>query len=230
MERIVERELSDHLPASDPEAQRVRRDLRRVNALMGNPGILVRELARLPTPKGPRRLWDLGCGDGTFLLAVARRLPRTWGPVEATLVDQQNFISPQTLVEFQRLGWDVRSEAADIFEWLHRQSPEAPADVITANMFLHHFPDAVLGELLHLAAERTRTFIACEPRRFRRALLTCKFLWLLGCSRVTCHDALVSVQAGFRDQELSRLWPRDERWQVRESLANYGSHLFLATR
>lgn len=230
MKRVVEPELCDQLSASDPQLLRLRRDLRRINALLGNPKVIARELAPLPAPAQPRRLWDLGCGDGQLLLDVARRLPRAWGPVEATLIDQKNSVREETLEAFHALGWQIRFEAADIFEWLQRQPPVAKADIITANLFLHHFPEARLSELLQLAAARTRTFIACEPRRFRRAIVFAKLLWLIGCSRVTRHDALVSVHAGFRDEELSRLWPQDQGWQLREILANYGSHLFVATR
>jgi hypothetical protein len=230
MDRVVEPELSDGLPAADPRMLRVRRDLRRVNTLMGNPGIIARELLCLPDSARPRRLWELGCGDGLLLLDVARRLPRAWGPVEATLVDQKNSVRAETMTAFQTLGWSIRFEAADIFAWLRRQPPEAKADVITANMFLHHFPDDRLSELLHLAAAHTGTFIACEPRRFRRAVVSCHLLWLLGCSKITRHDALASVRAGFCGDELSRLWPQSGEWRSRESLANFGSHLFVATR
>lgn len=230
MQRIVEPEISDHLPTSDPRAQQVRRDLRRINTLMGNPGIIARELLRLPATTQPRRLWELGCGDGKLLLDVACKLPRGWGPVEAVLIDRQNFISPATLAEFQSLGWHVRLEVADIFDWLKRQSSDAVADVITANMFLHHFPGDRLSELLHLAAAHTQAFIACEPRRFRRAVVSCHLLWFLGCSKITRHDALASVRAGFQANELTRLWPQHQGWQLRETLANYGSHLFVATR
>ena len=47
MERCVEPEMLDRLPAADPEAIRSRSDLRRVNRLMGHAGIIRRALVRV---------------------------------------------------------------------------------------------------------------------------------------------------------------------------------------
>jgi hypothetical protein len=42
------------------------------------------------------------------------------------------------------------------------------------------------------------------------------------------HDAEISVRAGFRDSELSALWPSDARWQLNEQRAGLFSHRFVA--
>jgi len=52
---------------------------------------------------------------------------------------------------------------------------------------------------------------------------------LMGCNAVTRHDARVSVRAGFRDDELSRLWPSGG-WTLEERGAPPFSHLFVARR
>ena len=36
IDRLITREILDHLPSSDARAERARRDLRTINALMGN--------------------------------------------------------------------------------------------------------------------------------------------------------------------------------------------------
>lgn len=76
MQRCIEPELLDHLPASDPGAIRSRRDLVRVNLLMGHAAIMARSL--LCGAGRPRVLIDIGAGDGTFMLRVARRLAPRW--------------------------------------------------------------------------------------------------------------------------------------------------------
>ena len=58
---------------------------------------------------------------------------------------------------------------SDVFEWLCRPRAET-ADVTIANLFLHHFREGELAHLLNLAAQQTKRFIACEPRRSRTAL------------------------------------------------------------
>jgi hypothetical protein len=51
---------------------------------------------------------------------------------------------------------------------------------------------------------------------------------LLGCNDVTRHDAVVSVQAGFAAQDLSRHWPQDGRWSLNEGAGFPFSHIFQA--
>jgi hypothetical protein len=68
--RSLEREWLDELPASDARAIRSRRDLRRINAIMGNARLIARHLGQAT------RIADLGGGDGTLMDAVARKLKR----------------------------------------------------------------------------------------------------------------------------------------------------------
>ena len=63
------------------------------------------------------------------------------------------------------------------------------ADATVANLFLHHFREGELAHLLNLAAQQTKRFIACEPRRSRTALAGASLLRLIGCNDVTVHDA-----------------------------------------
>ncbi len=74
MDRKVEAELLDELPPDDPRAARARRDLRRINAWMGNAWSMARALQAAFPQCPPHRLAEIGAGDGLFLLNVVRRL------------------------------------------------------------------------------------------------------------------------------------------------------------
>lgn len=226
-ERRVDPEWLDELPPDDPQAIGSRRDLRRLNWMMDHAGILARLLAESPT--APRKLVELGAGDGTFSLRVARRLAPRWREVRVTLVDRQALLSAGTRDSFRRLGWTVEAVEADVFDWLREARPGA-AEVIVANLFLHHFTAEKLANLLALAAGRARLFAACEPRRGGLALAAARLLGLIGCNAVTRHDAVVSVRAGFAGRELSALWPGGDGWQTTERRAGLFSHAFSATR
>jgi hypothetical protein len=52
---------------------------------------------------------------------------------------------------------------------------------------------------------------------------------LIGCNGVTVHDARVSVRAGFRDRELSAIWPAGNDWTLQEHKAGRFTHGFVAT-
>lgn len=221
MRRRLEGERLDELPATDPAAMASRRDLARINAVMFQHALMARALttalAHLPPP---RVIADLGGGDARFLLGVTKRLAPRWPGVTVLVCDRQDIVSAATRADFAKLGWPVEVRQGDIFQTLPQ------ADIITANLFLHHFDDAALARLLALAAGQSKAFVACEPRRGRFAWLAAHMVFALGANAVTRHDAVVSVEAGFADYELSALWPPG--WRLREQAAWPFSHVFAA--
>jgi len=232
MRRVIESELLDHLPVDDVRAIGSRGDLRRLNFLMGNAGIWSRALARHQAEttlhSRPLQLVELGAGDGTLLLGLARRWSALGVTAQVTLLDREHLVSTKTLRAFAALSWSVESVVTDVRIWLEQSS--GSADVILANLFLHHFAETPLMELLQLAAARTNLFIACEPRRSPLALTASRCLGLVGCNAVTRHDAVVSVSAGFAGQEISGLWPTETEWELTEQPAGLFSHCFVAKR
>jgi hypothetical protein len=222
MPRRVEPEWLDELPADAPRARRARRDLRRINLCMLQTLIMARLLLR-HARQPPRTILDLGAGDGTFMLGVARRLAARWRGVTVLLLDRQDIVGSRTREAFAALQWQVETISADV---LHAELPRA--DVITANLFVHHFRDGDLAALLARAASRTPLFVACEPRRGAWPLFCAKLCWAIGCNDVSRHDAAASVRAGFRGHELSLLWPDRERWHLHERAAGLFSHCFVA--
>jgi hypothetical protein len=149
--------------------------------------------------------------------------------VRAVLVDRQPSMSPATREGFKAVGWHVETRRSDVFDWLCRPQPET-ADVTLANLFLHHFGQSELANLLNLIAQQTKYFVACEPRRSRAGVLGVPLLRLIGCNEVTLHDGDISVRAGFRDRELSDLWPSDREWNIREGRRGFFTHAFVAAR
>lgn len=225
MKRIVETEWLDELPPDDPRALRSRRDLRRVNFFMRNVEILERMLRKAFSDQSPRKLVELGAGDGTFLLNLARKLSPQWRNVEVVFVDRVKTVSAETLQELDQLGWRAEMVCADIFEWLPKCDP---VDCMMANLFLHHFEAEKLALLLGLAASKSKMFFACEPRRSALALAGTGLLGLIGCNDVTRHDARVSVRAGFHGKEISERWPRTNGWDIQENRAGLFGHGFVA--
>ncbi len=227
--RRVEPEWLDELAPTDPRAIRSRRDLRRVNSFMLQAGIMRRLLLSACGDERPRFILELGGGDGSFILKVAQALARNWPGVRVTLLDRQPVVAKETREAFQALGWKLEVVTADVFAFLEAAAG-TQADVVTANLFLHHFPDARLRRLLALAATIAPRIVACEPRRSAWSLGASRLLWAIGCNDVSRHDAAASVRAGFRGTELSALWPRQQGWRLSERPAGLFSHAFVARR
>ena len=238
--RRVEPEMLDALPANDPRAVHSRRDLQRINRVMGTCGLISKAIDGIVAsgPSGradayagrPLALVELGAGDGSLMLRIARRNARRWPRASVGLLDMQPVVRADTLTAFAEVGWKARIVGADVFDWFRHDGDGIEAPIVVANLFVHHFDGERLRQLLTAVASRARAFVACEPRRDRIALAGSAMLWVLGCNRVTVHDGLLSVRAGFRDDELSTLWPERERGQLREERIGPFVHRFVAVR
>lgn len=219
-------ELLDALPPSAPEARASRRDLHALNGLMGHRRAWRAWLRSEFASQPPRAIAELGAGDGAM---VAENLLATFPEGKGGtlfLVDRAPCVAETTLHTLQRAGWNVRVEKTDVSDWLGE--PRA-LDAICANLFLHHFEDAVLAHLLTLASHAATIFAALEPRRGWLGLAGVAALPLMDAHPVTLHDARVSVEAGFRAHELTALWPR-EGWICEERRSLPFSHWFCARR
>ena len=150
-----------------------------------------------------------------------------WRDVKVTLLDLQNNVSSETVALFHPLGWRAKAVVADVFDW---NPPREEKEVMVTNLFLHHFEEPQLRKLLLKVSQNTNLFVAVEPYRFRYPQLVGKLLWLIACNRVTRHDAVVSIRAGFAGKELSALWPGPAEWHLTERRAGWASHVFIAKR
>ena len=240
--RTVVAEELDNLGADDPSAMRSRRDLQRVHRAMGTCGLLASELqalaARNLARRAPVRILELGAGDGTLLLRVARALKPRWHGVQLALLDRVDLLDAKTRQGYAALGWAATPQTMDVLDWARQQEGEGALarseeplwDLVIANLFLHHFTGDELQALLAAVARRSSAFVACEPRRSGFALAASHGIGALGTGPVTRADAVTSVRAGFSGQELSALWPPNAGWVLTERPAGLFSHCFRAER
>jgi 2-polyprenyl-3-methyl-5-hydroxy-6-metoxy-1,4-benzoquinol methylase len=221
MKRIVEPEILDTLPPEDPRAIRSRRDLRRVNFWMRNHAIMANALKENFSGV-PKQIVEIGAGDGNFLLSVAQK--SDWRNTDAILLDLKKNISTETLAAFSKMNWRAEVIVADVFDW------NGAAEIVIANLFLHHFENPKLAQLLQKISERAKLFVAVEPHRFYFPFPCAQMLRLIGCGEVTLHDAEASIRAGFIRKEISGLWPDKSNWQLTERRGGLFSHLFIAKK
>lgn len=240
-QRLVTPERLDGLAADDPQAIRARTDLRRIHLAMGTRGILVKALSDMPGAGSRARPWqvlELGAGDGTLMLGVARSLAGRWSGIDLTLLDRLSLVSPDTVADYAGLGWRVRTQVVDVLDWAGEPADAATRagspmvwDLIVCNLFLHHFDGAQLRALLRVIAQRCDWFFACEPRRARAGWIGSHLVGALGANAVTRTDAVLSVRAGFRGHELADLWPTTHgQWNLQTYPSGLFSHCFRAER
>jgi SAM-dependent methyltransferase len=173
------------------EALRSLADLRFVNRWLGNRGrFLDAVLPYLRTSARPRLL-DVGCGSGDVTAALRRSLG---GSLAAAAVDIK-------LLHLQAAPRDLLRVVGDA-----RRLPFAPGtfDVVTASLFLHHFDQSALPDLLRgLFALCRRALVVNDLRRARVPYVFGKAVFpLLFQSRVSVEDGLISIRSSFREPEL----------------------------
>ena len=119
--RTVAAETLDALPVDDPQALRARRDLRRVHRVLRTRSILLHALqgmTALHHRPEPLRVLELGAGDGSLMLGVARLLAPEWPTVALSLLDAQALIHRETIMDYAALGWTAAAQAGDVFDWV----------------------------------------------------------------------------------------------------------------
>jgi 2-polyprenyl-3-methyl-5-hydroxy-6-metoxy-1,4-benzoquinol methylase len=187
--RVIRHEILDDLPYE--EARRSLQDLVRLNRSWGGHAALRWLMAQAAAPGETFSLLDVGAASGDMGAAIRRSYP---GARVTSLDYRASHLcaAPPPKV------------VADAF-----QLPVAPAayDFVFCSLFLHHFENEQIVELLssfRTAARRAVLVIDLERNWIARNFVPWT-RWLLGWDPVTAHDAPISVDAGFTPAELTAL-------------------------
>ena len=214
MIRVVEPEILDHLPADDPAAIRSRAELRLINGIMGNHRWIMRRLKRLIRPGW--RVLELGAGDGTLC----------GGLLDTSICEPRRI----TAIDLAPRPDDLHSGVTWLQQSIFEMAQLPPAEIVIANLFLHHFEAGQLATLGSKLSPNTQIVLACEPARKWFHLAQGRLLAALaGFNEVTNHDMLTSIRAGFVRNELPRSLGL-QGWRCRVSSTLLGAYHMEAVR
>lgn len=180
--------------APDLEVAENLRDLARINRWLGGNSVLFSVLDPYLRANPEATVLDVGAADGATIRQLRRRYPRA------------TFIAFDAAERFLRMG-QGRRVAGNVFEWPVRRNS---VDIVISTLFLHHFTDDQVREILAAWEETARTAVVAVDLH-RHPLAAC-FLpatrWIAGWHPITVSDGVISVGAAFTPTELSRLCPR----------------------
>ncbi len=209
--RSVIPEILDSLAGDDPEAVRSRKDLRRVNFLMGNERWVCGQLRKFQ-PTVASGIVEIGAGDGALCRKMARMFPG------APIAGYDLAMRPADLVP--QVAWHV----GDIFT---KPSPTS-SGILVANLFLHHFEKAALAGIGRWI-EGFDVLIFNEPDRSSLPHFLGKLLHPF-INRVTRHDMHVSIDAGFVSGEMEALLNLSRgHWRIHETSTWRGARRVVAS-
>lgn len=213
--RRIEPEILDSLPPDAKGVREARRDLRWINAIMGNHRWIRHELRRHVRPGD--RVVELGAGDGALALRTGKVLANAAG-------------SQYLALDLAPPPQDCKSGRA--FEWIQGDWRAACArcapDIVIANLFFHHFDDAELRAGAASFITSARVIIVREPARHRAWMR--HFLLPLGLHPITRHDMAVSIRAGFLRNELPEALGLNADWRIRVRHTLFGAYEMIALR
>jgi len=213
--RVVVPEILDGLPHDDRDAIASRRDLRRVNMVMGNPRWILRKaLAHADVAR--QGITEIGAGDGRLAMRLAAAFPET----RVTAID---FAPAPPGMLPPNLDW----RQADLFDG----GADLPSGgLLAACLILHHFEAPALAMLGRHLLSRFDALAIVEPDRRRIVHHLGRLAWPI-INRVTRHDMHVSINAGFADGELASLLGLDVAiWRIEESNTLTGARRLFAHR
>jgi len=176
--------------ANDREAGWNLADLVRINRYFGGHAITLRLLRSL-RPGKRFTVLDVGAASGDHARAIQRAFP------QVTVVAADRAFRNLAAAPDPRV-------AADAFQL---PFSEGAFDYVFCSLFLHHFSDAEVSELLasfHRTARKALIVVDLQ-----RSLLARYFLpataWLFRWSAITLADGPASVRAGFTGREIRKL-------------------------
>jgi phospholipid N-methyltransferase len=193
-------ELMDDLSIGGHELAETLAQLRRINRLLG---------AAWPTVEGVAQLWagvgrpaqlsilDVGAGSGDVNRPLLSWATRRKIKMRITLMD----IHPDTCAVAKKYYQDeprVRVVQGNVFQLSKYQ-----VDIVTASLFLHHFPAAQLPAVLGSMLRAARLGVVIND--LHRHLLAWAFIGAVSRNRLIRHDAPLSVWRGFRAADFDQL-------------------------
>lgn len=187
--RLLVREILDDAP--DEEAQQNLRELTRINRWFGGHRVLRGSLRQLYAADAAFSMLDVGAATGDVARTVKKAFPQS----QVTCLDWQT----------RNLRFAPHPKVAGNAFAL--PFDDGAFDVVHCALFLHHFTDEQVVELLAKMKRCARQAVVLQD--LERHPLAYYFLpataWLLRWSSLVLHDGPISVEAAFHAEELEAL-------------------------
>ena len=184
--RFIQPELLDHLPPE--EARPNLADLVRLNQHFGGHSTLLKILRRAVKADKPFTLLDVGAASGDTARIIKAHYPRaTVTSLDQNAVNLEAAPAPKIMADAFNLPFNGER-----------------FDYVLCSLFLHHFTDEQVVNLLRGFYQRARrALLVCD---LERSIFPYAFLYgsrfVLKWHAITVHDGMISVRAAFREKEL----------------------------
>jgi 2-polyprenyl-3-methyl-5-hydroxy-6-metoxy-1,4-benzoquinol methylase len=181
------------------------RELEVINRLLGGDYVTITGVAELIRKSGKNifTIADLGCGGGDLAMKMIK-----WGKKKGVRLNVVGIDANPHIIDYARRQYDqVSFEAMNIFS---QDFKNRKYDILTATLFIHHFDDDQLVELLSSMKSQARTGVVVNDIH-RHAFSYHSIKWLtrfFSKSAMVKFDAPLSVRRAFKKKELMEILER----------------------
>ncbi len=218
--RSDQKEIMDSLDFQGKEMQQLLKDLKTVNKWLGGNAITLNGLKKLLKNHSKEKeltLLDIGCGDGEMLRKCSEYTQKAGYTVQYIGIDFNSNILDYARLQSENYP-DIEFRKVDVF---FDESLIPNSDIALCTLFLHHFKDKEIEDLLNiLMAKTSKGLIINDLHRSKLAFNLFKLMSKLFLKTKTAeHDGLVSIARGFKKSELEAISKRipnqksSIRWQ-----------------
>ena len=199
-QRSTEPEIMDDLELSGSELEATLQTIERVNRFLGGSRNVTNVIdSLLPLNPNPTIL-DAGCGSGDILRELQSRFGQNNAPVQLVGLDANTHI-----LDYARAHSEgITFLKANIFDHI---IPHPQATVVLCSLFLHHFTDQQIVNLLRQwKSAGVHAILINDLQRGHLPLLLFRCIaFLFRFPPMARYDGSLSIRKGFRKNELRTL-------------------------
>jgi 2-polyprenyl-3-methyl-5-hydroxy-6-metoxy-1,4-benzoquinol methylase len=205
--RSEEEEIIDDFSMAGEDVIKTFKTIERVNTLLGGNQVLVSGVRHLVSQISdgakPLHLYDLGCGSGDGLRAIARWARKKSIPLQLTGIDANEFIVQYAREKAAKYP-EIRFVQQDIFD---SKCSLEKADLVTFNLCLHHFTEEEQAVLISKClSDGVKGILINDLHRHWLAYYAFwGFSLLTRAHKIAREDGLLSIKKGFKKNELYML-------------------------
>ena len=201
--RSTQAEIMDDFELQGNELHKLLTDLKNVNILLGGNNITLNGIQQLITKEEAHKtikILDVGCGDGAMLRKIAK-----WGNIKGYRFELIGIdANPHILKEAKNRSkhyTNISFKQINVFDE-NKEFPEI--DIALCTLFLHHFSDAAITQLVSKLTTHTKIGIVINDlQRSKLAFVLFKLFRIVFIkTKIAKFDGLVSIARSFKKNEL----------------------------
>ncbi len=200
--RSSEQELMDDFTMQGELLRDTLDKLGNINKWLGGNSITLNGVEKLLKEKDKSRTYtivDLGCGHGDILRLIAKWGRRHNFKLKLIGIDANTYAieyANELSSEFPELHFKVSDVFSEDFEKIN-------CDIILSTLFLHHFKDEDIVQLLNTFSKNARLGIVVNDlQRSKLAYFLFQCLGLVITNHMIKQDGLISIKRAFKKNEL----------------------------